>query len=56
MYVHFVLLVTTFLVCAFLLFALATNEKQVRKILYYQYKYIPEPLISLVEVINLKPS
>nr|ANS70993.1 hypothetical protein [Lymantria dispar multiple nucleopolyhedrovirus] len=54
MYVQLVFMVTVFVVCLFLLLALKSNRKQINKLIYYQYKYIPEPLISLVSVKKLK--
>ncbi|QED40614.1 PIF-7 [Chrysodeixis includens nucleopolyhedrovirus] len=54
MYLCIVLLVVIFVICVSVLILLRINKSQLRQQLYYQYKYIPEPLISLVTVENLK--
>lgn len=54
MLVYLVLMVVIFVVCLSILVLLLVNKSQLRQLLYYQYNYIPEPLISLVKVTNLK--
>lgn len=54
MLLYLVLMVVVFIVCLYLLMLLLANKSQLRQLLYYQYNYIPEPLLSLVEVTNLK--
>nr|UQV25630.1 hypothetical protein [Spodoptera litura nucleopolyhedrovirus] len=51
----YIVLVIVLTVCfVTMLFVLRTNRQHVEKILYYQYNYIPKPLISLVKVYKLK--
>ncbi|QEI03619.1 PIF-7 [Rachiplusia nu nucleopolyhedrovirus] len=54
MVLYIVLLVLVFVLCLIILLVLLINKSQLRRLLYYQYNYIPEPLISLVKVKNLK--
>ncbi|ABI35766.1 hypothetical protein [Ectropis obliqua nucleopolyhedrovirus] len=54
MFVYMVVLFVIFALCLTVLFTLRLNKNQMRQLIYYQYNYIPEPLISLVAVHNLK--
>jgi flagellar basal body-associated protein FliL len=54
MIIYIILLLTLLVVAAVMLFVLVLNRAQVKKSLYYQYNYIPEPLIRYVKVDNLK--
>ncbi|AGR56845.1 ac110 [Hemileuca sp. nucleopolyhedrovirus] len=55
MIVYIVALIIIFVLFVVLLFTLRLNKNQLGRLVYYQYNYIPEPLISLVKVNNLKP-
>lgn len=54
MLVYFALIVVLLATFVTVLFTLRLNKKQVEKVLFYQYNYIPKPLISLVKVYALK--
>ncbi|AAZ67463.1 hypothetical protein [Trichoplusia ni single nucleopolyhedrovirus] len=54
MIVYVVLLIVVFVVFLTVLVVLAVNKIQLRQMLYYQYKFIPEPLIRFVTVDRLK--
>lgn len=54
MIVQIILLTLVFVVCVGILYLLKLNKKQVERIVYYQYKYIPEPLLGVVKIIDLK--
>jgi hypothetical protein len=54
MLVYIILLCVIFSMGVWGLVVLKLNKHHVRKNVYYQYKYIPEPLVSLVKVHNLK--
>lgn len=54
MIVYAVLLVVVFVVCIFILITLRLNKFQLQELLYYQYNYIPESLLSVVKVHRLK--
>jgi hypothetical protein len=54
MIVYATLLVVVFVVCIVILLTLRLNKFQLKELLYYQYNYIPEPLLSVVKVHNLK--
>ncbi|AAG53836.1 unknown [Helicoverpa armigera nucleopolyhedrovirus] len=53
------LVIAVFILLSFIfalgaLYLLRQNKRDLRRQLYYQYKYIPEPLVSLVTVHKLK--
>lgn len=54
MIVYVALMVVVFVVFLTVLVVLSVNKIQLRQMLYYQYKYIPEPLIRFVKVDRLK--
>ncbi|AIU41327.1 ac110 [Sucra jujuba nucleopolyhedrovirus] len=53
--VYIVLAIFVFAVAVVLLILLKINKFQVQRYVYSQYNYIPESLISFVEVYSLKP-
>ena len=54
MIVYIILIVLVFIVCLFVLLTLRLNKIQLQELLYYQYNYIPEPLLPVVKVHKLK--
>ncbi|AAM09189.1 hypothetical protein [Mamestra configurata nucleopolyhedrovirus A] len=54
MIIYATLLVVIFIVCTVVLLTLRLNKFQLKELLYYQYNYIPEPLLSVVKVHSLK--
>lgn len=52
--VYVLLVIVIFCIAVFLLFTLRLNKKQIDRLLYYQYNYIPESLIGGVKVVRLK--
>ncbi|ACI28776.1 agip74 [Agrotis ipsilon multiple nucleopolyhedrovirus] len=54
MIVYAVLMVVVFAVCVFILITLRLNKFQLQELLYYQYNYIPQSLLSVVKVHRLK--
>ncbi|AUV65337.1 PIF-7 [Alphabaculovirus myunipunctae] len=54
MIVYAILLIVVFVTCATILFTLRLNKHQLKELLYYQYKFIPETLLGTVKVHNLK--
>ncbi|AIZ48621.1 asb064 [Agrotis segetum nucleopolyhedrovirus B] len=54
MIVYVVLMVVVFVTCVFILITLRLNKFQLQELLYYQYNYIPESLLSVVKVHRLK--
>lgn len=54
MIIYATLLVVIFIVCTVILLTLRLNKFQLKELLYYQYNYIPEPLLSVVKVHSLK--
>ncbi|AUF81607.1 ac110 [Malacosoma neustria nucleopolyhedrovirus] len=54
MLVYIILLIVIFCMGVWGMLVLKLNKQHVRKNVYYQYNYIPEPLVSLVKVHNLK--
>ncbi|AAZ38233.1 ORF-67 [Agrotis segetum nucleopolyhedrovirus A] len=54
MIVYMVLMVVVFAVGVFILITLRLNKFQLQELLYYQYNYIPESLLSVVKVHQLK--
>ncbi|ABM45770.1 unknown protein [Spodoptera frugiperda multiple nucleopolyhedrovirus] len=54
MIVYVLLLVVIFVVAIIVLLTLRINKFQLKELLYYQYNYIPETLLSVVKVHRLK--
>ncbi|WBB27290.1 PIF-7 [Mythimna sequax nucleopolyhedrovirus] len=54
MIIYAALLVVIFIVCTVILLTLRLNKFQLKELLFYQYNYIPEPLLSVVKVHSLK--
>nr|WRQ96317.1 pif-7 [Mamestra configurata nucleopolyhedrovirus A] len=54
MIIYATLLIVIFIVCTVVLLTLRLNKFQLKELLYYQYNYIPEPLLSVVKVHSLK--
>nr|AKN91053.1 ORF-83 [Buzura suppressaria nucleopolyhedrovirus]QYF10565.1 per os infectivity factor 7 [Buzura suppressaria nucleopolyhedrovirus] len=54
--VYIILVTFVFIVAVIGLFTLRINRNQLARLVYYQYNYIPEHLVSLVKVHNLKPT
>ncbi|AWW14450.1 hypothetical protein KM620_gp090 [Hyposidra talaca nucleopolyhedrovirus] len=54
--VYIIFVVFVFILAVISLLTLYVNRVQLARLVYYQYNYIPEPLISLVRVHNLKPT
>jgi Per os infectivity factor AC110 len=54
MIVFITLLIVLFVVCTTILFTLRLNKYQLKELLYFQYNFIPEPLLSVVKVHSLK--
>ncbi|QHB21755.1 ac110 [Artaxa digramma nucleopolyhedrovirus] len=55
MLVGIVLMVLVFVCAIATLLTLRLNKNHISKLIYYQYNYIPEPLVNLVEAKGLKP-
>ncbi|ADB84432.1 hypothetical protein [Apocheima cinerarium nucleopolyhedrovirus] len=54
MSIYIICIIVIFVFFTFLLLTLRLNNNQIKRLVYYQYNYIPEPLISLVKVRSLK--
>ncbi|ACO53542.1 unknown [Euproctis pseudoconspersa nucleopolyhedrovirus] len=54
MLVYVLLLIVVFACAVAALLTLRLNKNQLKKLIYYQYNYIPESLTDIVTVKNLK--
>ncbi|ABF47432.1 ac110-like protein [Clanis bilineata nucleopolyhedrovirus] len=54
MYEFIILIVIIFVVACYSLITLRLNRKQTETDLFYQYNYIPQPLLPFVKVHKLK--
>ncbi|ACI47433.1 ORF63 [Spodoptera eridania nucleopolyhedrovirus] len=54
MIVYITLMVVIFVIAIVVLITLRLNKFQLQELLYYQYNYIPETLLSVVKVHRLK--
>ncbi|QYC92793.1 Per os infectivity factor 7 [Trabala vishnou gigantina nucleopolyhedrovirus] len=54
MFVYIIALVFAFVMFVTILITLRLNRNQTQKLVYFQYNYIPEPLVGLVKVRSLK--
>ncbi|AKN80591.1 hypothetical protein [Perigonia lusca single nucleopolyhedrovirus] len=54
MIVFIVFVIVSFFVALAILFTLRLNKKLVENLVYYQYNYIPQPLVKHVKVFDLK--
>jgi hypothetical protein len=54
MIVYIALMVVIFVIAIVVLITLRLNKFQLQELLYYQYNYIPETLLSVVKVHRLK--